>query len=110
MQQHQYPTFAAHKAEHDALTKQVLEVQKKLNGGATATDSGTSNCHGVPGQSDTTPPTVTLSSDKTDVTEGNGDTIRLTATASDSDAAAASTRATRAATALSRRSRDFSRR
>jgi outer membrane protein OmpA-like peptidoglycan-associated protein len=33
-----------------------------------------------------TAPTVTLSSDKTDVTEGNGDSIRLTATASDSDA------------------------
>ncbi|MBK7975276.1 MAG: hemerythrin family protein [Deltaproteobacteria bacterium] len=36
MQQHQYPTFAAHKAEHDALTKQVLDVQQKFNGGATA--------------------------------------------------------------------------
>ncbi len=31
-------------------------------------------------------PTVTLSSDKTDVIEGNGDSIRLTASASDSDA------------------------
>lgn len=28
--------------------------------GNTATDSGTSNCHGVPGQSDTTPPTVNI--------------------------------------------------
>ena len=32
-----YPASAAHKQEHDALTKQVLEVQKKYNDGATAT-------------------------------------------------------------------------
>lgn len=32
-----YPASDAHKHEHDALTKQVLEVQQKYNGGATAT-------------------------------------------------------------------------
>ena len=32
-----YPASAAHKQEHDALTAQVLDVQKKYMGGATAT-------------------------------------------------------------------------
>ena len=36
MTQHNYPGLAAHKAEHEALAKQVLEVQKKFHTGATA--------------------------------------------------------------------------
>lgn len=32
-----YPDAAAHKKEHDALTQQVLEVQKKYQSGATST-------------------------------------------------------------------------
>ena len=32
-----YPDAAAHKKEHDALTRQVLEVQKKYKAGATGT-------------------------------------------------------------------------
>ena len=36
MKLHAYPNFTAHKAEHDALTKQVLEVQAKFRAGATA--------------------------------------------------------------------------
>ena len=36
MKQHSFPAFAAHKAEHDALTAQVIDVQKKYNSGATA--------------------------------------------------------------------------
>ncbi len=36
MQQHAFPALAAHKAEHDALAKQVLEVQAKYQSGATA--------------------------------------------------------------------------
>ncbi len=31
---HNYPDYQSHKAEHDALTKQVLEVQKKYQAGA----------------------------------------------------------------------------
>jgi hemerythrin len=34
--QHQYPNFQAHKAEHDALAKQVLDVQAKFKAGASA--------------------------------------------------------------------------
>ena len=36
MTQHAFPEMAAHKAEHDALTKQVLDVEKKFRAGATA--------------------------------------------------------------------------
>ena len=36
MQQHAFPGFAKHKEEHDALTKQVSEVQRKFASGATA--------------------------------------------------------------------------
>lgn len=36
MTQHGFPALAAHKAEHDALTKQVVEVEKKFRAGATA--------------------------------------------------------------------------
>ena len=36
MQQHNYPDFKVHKAEHDALAKQVLEVQQRYHSGATA--------------------------------------------------------------------------
>lgn len=36
MKLHAYANFTAHKAEHDALTKQVLEVQAKFRAGATA--------------------------------------------------------------------------
>ncbi|MBX7192613.1 MAG: bacteriohemerythrin [Sandaracinaceae bacterium] len=36
MTQHKYPSLAAHKAEHDALTKQVAEVQAKYKAGASA--------------------------------------------------------------------------
>lgn len=32
-----YPASVAHKHEHDALTKQVLDVQQKYNSGAAAT-------------------------------------------------------------------------
>ena len=32
-----YPDTAAHKAEHDALTKQVLEIQARFKDGATGT-------------------------------------------------------------------------
>jgi hemerythrin len=34
-----YPDFTAHKEEHDELTRQVLEVQKKYKAGATGTPS-----------------------------------------------------------------------
>jgi hemerythrin len=33
MQANGYPDFAAHKAQHDALVKQVLELQKKYQSG-----------------------------------------------------------------------------
>src|ERR1035441_2664804 len=33
MQMHNYPDFARHKAEHDALVKQVLAFQAEFNGG-----------------------------------------------------------------------------
>ena len=33
MQLHKYPDFAAHKAEHDALAKQVLAFQAEFNSG-----------------------------------------------------------------------------
>ena len=33
MQLHKYPDLAAHKAEHDALTKQVLAFQAEFNSG-----------------------------------------------------------------------------
>ena len=33
---HKYPNFEAHKAEHDALAKQVLDVQAKYKSGASA--------------------------------------------------------------------------
>jgi hemerythrin len=33
MQLHHYPDFARHKAEHDALVKQVLAFQAEFNGG-----------------------------------------------------------------------------
>ena len=33
MQLHRYPDFARHKAEHDALTKRVLEFQAEFNAG-----------------------------------------------------------------------------
>jgi hemerythrin len=33
MQLHQYPDFAKHKAEHDALTRQVLAFQTEFNAG-----------------------------------------------------------------------------
>ncbi|MCE9573097.1 MAG: bacteriohemerythrin [Deltaproteobacteria bacterium] len=36
MKQHAFPGFAKHKEEHDALTKQVSEVQRKFAAGATA--------------------------------------------------------------------------
>lgn len=36
MVQHAYPDYKAHKAEHDALAKQVLDVQAKYRSGATA--------------------------------------------------------------------------
>ncbi len=36
MTQHKYPALAAHKAEHDALAKQVAEVQAKYKAGASA--------------------------------------------------------------------------
>ncbi len=36
MQQHSFPEFAAHKAEHDALTKQVMDVHTKYQAGASA--------------------------------------------------------------------------
>lgn len=36
MNQHKYPSYAAHKAEHDALAKQVVEVQAKFKNGASA--------------------------------------------------------------------------
>ncbi len=34
MATHNYPELAKHKAEHDKLTKQVLDVQKRFNAGA----------------------------------------------------------------------------
>lgn len=37
MQQHGYPDMAAHRAEHEALARQVVEVQQKYHSGATAT-------------------------------------------------------------------------
>lgn len=36
MTQHGYPDLPAHKAEHDALAKQVLDVQAKYRAGASA--------------------------------------------------------------------------
>jgi len=36
MTAHKYADLAAHKAEHDALTRQVLEVQAKYKAGASA--------------------------------------------------------------------------
>lgn len=36
MRDHGYPDYAAHKAEHEALTKQVMDVQAKHRGGAGA--------------------------------------------------------------------------
>lgn len=36
MTQHGYPGLIAHRAEHEALTKQVLDVDKKFKAGATA--------------------------------------------------------------------------
>jgi hemerythrin len=36
MQEHNYPAFAAHKAEHDALTKKALELQKNFEQGRVA--------------------------------------------------------------------------
>jgi hemerythrin len=36
MTEHNYPNLKAHKAEHDALAKQVLAVQAKFQAGATA--------------------------------------------------------------------------
>jgi hemerythrin len=33
MQLHKYPNFAAHKAEHDALAKQVIAFQEEFNSG-----------------------------------------------------------------------------
>jgi len=36
MEAQKYPQFAAHKAEHDALKKQVLDVQAKFKAGASA--------------------------------------------------------------------------
>jgi hemerythrin-like metal-binding protein len=35
MRWHKYPDFATHKAEHDALVKQVLAFQAEFNGGRT---------------------------------------------------------------------------
>lgn len=37
MQQHGYADFATHKAEHEALAKQVVGVQRKYHSGATPT-------------------------------------------------------------------------
>jgi hemerythrin len=36
MTQHAYPDLKGHKAEHDALAKQVLDVQAKYKGGASS--------------------------------------------------------------------------
>ena len=36
MQDHKYPAFAAHKAEHDALTNKALELQKNFEQGRVA--------------------------------------------------------------------------
>lgn len=36
MQKHGYPNLEAHKREHDALTKQVVDIQRKYHSGATA--------------------------------------------------------------------------
>ncbi|MFO0556248.1 MAG: bacteriohemerythrin [Polyangiaceae bacterium] len=36
MKMHKYPDFEAHRAEHDALAKQVLAVQSKYHAGASA--------------------------------------------------------------------------
>ncbi len=36
MEQHGFPNFKGHKAEHDALAKQVLDVQAKFKAGANA--------------------------------------------------------------------------
>jgi hemerythrin-like metal-binding protein len=33
MQKHQYPDYLAHKAEHDKLTAQVVELQKEFDAG-----------------------------------------------------------------------------
>jgi hemerythrin len=33
MHSHEYPNFAAHKAQHDALTRQVLKFQADFDGG-----------------------------------------------------------------------------
>lgn len=37
MEEHGYPDMAAHRAEHEALARQVVEVQQKYHSGATAT-------------------------------------------------------------------------
>ena len=36
MSQHAFPELAAHKNEHEALTRQVMDVEKKFKAGATA--------------------------------------------------------------------------
>lgn len=36
MKEHKYADYAAHKAEHDALAKQVLDVQARYKAGASA--------------------------------------------------------------------------
>jgi hemerythrin len=36
MRLHQYPNFARHKAEHDALTRKVMEFQAEFNAGKIA--------------------------------------------------------------------------
>ncbi|MBI1206245.1 MAG: bacteriohemerythrin [Azospirillum sp.] len=36
MQKHGYPDMAAHRKEHEILTKQVVEIQRKYHSGATA--------------------------------------------------------------------------
>lgn len=36
MHKHGYPDLEAHKREHEALTKQVVEIQRKYHSGATA--------------------------------------------------------------------------
>jgi hemerythrin len=36
LRQHNYPTLDAHKAEHEALARQVLDIQRKYHAGASA--------------------------------------------------------------------------
>ena len=36
LQEHQYPDYESHKANHDNLVEQVLEMQKKYNSGDTS--------------------------------------------------------------------------